>query len=204
MGKRFGAVALMAGVAAGGVGGAVFGVPLLSGAQEGTTATTAPAGDQPAKPAGGPLRQALTNLVERGTITQPQADAVQTEVRAVAEASGRPGPGHHPRRGHGMRVATLTAAAEALGMSEADLRTELRAGKTIAAVAGEKGVAVDTVVAAMVDAASARIDEAVAAGRIPEEKGAEMKAGLEERITRFVNEGGPRHRDGGAPPAGEA
>ncbi len=69
------------------------------------------------------------------------------------------GPG---RRHMGKKL--LEPAAEALGMSVADLATELRDGKTIAEVAEEKGVDKQVVIDAMV-------------------------ADSTERITKFVNEG---------------
>ena len=75
--------------------------------------------------------------------------------------------GSEHRRGPGRRHAAkmmLEPAAEALGMSVADLAVELRDGRTIAEVAEEKGVDKQTVIDAMV-------------------------ADSTERITRFVNEG---------------
>jgi len=51
--------------------------------------------------------------------------------------------------------AELDAAATAIGISTDALRTELEAGKTIAAVAGEHNVDVNTVIDAMVKAATA-------------------------------------------------
>jgi len=77
----------------------------------------------------------------------------------------------------------LDAAAEALGMTEDELRAELEAGKTIADVAGERGVDVDTVIDAIV---------------------ADATADIRERVTAMVNgeapAGGPRgagHHGGG-------
>jgi nucleotide-binding universal stress UspA family protein len=75
------------------------------------------------------------------------------------------GPGFH--RGPGPR---LTAAAEAIGISEDDLRAALESGKTIAQVAEEHGVAVDTVIDAIV---------------------AEATADIRERVTDMVNNGLP-------------
>jgi hypothetical protein len=79
---------------------------------------------------------------------------------------GRPDRHRHPRVRHALRI-ELDAAAQALGMEPSALRQELKDGKTIADVAKEKGVDVNTVIDAMV-------------------------APVKERITKFVNEGGRR------------
>jgi hypothetical protein len=79
------------------------------------------------------------------------------------------------------------AVANALGMTTDELRDALRDGKTIADVAREKNVDVQTVIDAMVGAATSAIDEAQAAGRLTEEQATRLKDGLEERITAIVN-----------------
>jgi len=60
----------------------------------------------------------------------------------------------------------ITAAAKALGMTEADLTTALQGGQTIADVASSKSVAVQTVIDAMVAAEKAEIQAQVDAGTI--------------------------------------
>ena len=85
-------------------------------------------------------------------------------------------------------------------MSVDELRTQLREGKTIAAVAQEKGVDVQKVIDAMVAAQSQRIDQAVKDGKLTAEQAAERKQNLAARVTRHVNEGKPQ-RPGGPPPA---
>jgi hypothetical protein len=72
---------------------------------------------------------------------------------------------HRPAVRHAVR-GELGAAAGALGMEPSALAQELKDGKTIAQVAQEKGVDVDTVIDAMV-------------------------APVKERITKFVNDGRP-------------
>jgi hypothetical protein len=117
------------------------------------------------------------------------AGAQTDDDRPPAEA-GRPG-GHRPE---------LDAAAQALNMSVEDLGSQLRDGKTLAQVAQERNVDVQTVIDAMVAEATARIDEKVQEGDLTAEEANERKANLEERITRLVNEGpqrcGPGHRRG--------
>lgn len=73
------------------------------------------------------------------------------------EGPGRPGMGHG---GRGVRIG-IDAAATTLGITNDELRTELESGKTIAEVASDKGVNVQTVIDAMVAAETAHITERV-------------------------------------------
>jgi polyhydroxyalkanoate synthesis regulator phasin len=108
------------------------------------------------------------------------------------------GPGFGPGGHHGFGLgAGLETAAEALGMSEDDLRTALDDGSTLADVAEAQGVAVDDLVAALVTEAEAHIDEAVADEKIDADRAEQLKADLTERITQHVNEGRPEGGPGG-------
>lgn len=92
----------------------------------------------------------------------------------------------------------LDKAAAVIGVSTDQLTTELKAGKTVAEVAGEHNVDVQKVIDALVADASAKIDQAVADGKLDSTQAADMKSHLVERITARVNgQGpGPRHRGG--------
>jgi uncharacterized protein YidB (DUF937 family) len=115
-----------------------------------------------------------------------------------ARGPGAPGgPG-----GHGGPL-SLEKAATALGISADDLRGRLRDGTTLAQVAQEQGVDVETLIAALVADATGRIDQAVADGKLTADQATERKANLTGRITKFVNEGRPARPEGGPPPNGE-
>ncbi|QDB79881.1 hypothetical protein FE251_11225 [Georgenia wutianyii] len=144
------------------------------------------------------LREALADLVEDGTLTQDAADA-------VAEALGeQDGPRDHGRGGGGGGGVSLDAAAEKLGLTAEELREELADGSTLADVAEEQGVGTAELVDALVAAATERLDEAVADGRLTQADADERAATLEEQITEAVEQGFAGHggpRDGG--PEGE-
>jgi hypothetical protein len=114
------------------------------------------------------------------------------------------GPDHfrHGPRGGPFMGAGLDAAATALGMDESALREALRGGKTIADVAKEKNVDLQTVIDALVDVANDKIDQAVADGRISSDRADEMKSHTKDMITAFVNGQMPSRPDGawGGPP----
>jgi hypothetical protein len=127
------------------------------------------------------IKEALSGLVTDKTLTQAQADKVASTLSeaGVGRGGGRGGPG-----GHG---ADLSAAATALGISEADLRTALESGKTLAQVAKDKNVSVDTLVAALVKAETARIEQDVTDGRLTQAQADERLADLTKRVTDRVN-----------------
>lgn len=158
-----------------GLGATVFG-PGSATAQESTTETTAD-GEQRS----GRLREALEPLVEDGTITAAQADAV-----ADLLASTFPGRhGHFIGRGPGL--ASFEAAAEVIGIENSELREALAEGATLAEVAEDNGVAVEVLIDGLVSALDAKLDELVADGRITEEQAAAIRENAPERIENFVN-----------------
>jgi lambda repressor-like predicted transcriptional regulator len=135
------------------------------------------------------IKDALSGLVDDGSISQEQADEVATTLDGA-------GFGWHG--GHGGWFG-LETAAETLGMTEDELRTALEAeGATLASIAEEKGVAVGTLVDALVTEKQERIAEAVEEG-MPQDVADERLADLEERVTEWVNathEDGPRDGHG--------
>ena len=130
------------------------------------------------------IKDALAGLVKDGTLTQAQADKVAGTLAASGPGAFGGGRGHH---GFGRPGVALTAAAKALGMSESDLFAQLRAGKSLAAVAKDKGVAVDKVVDALVAEAQQKIADAVKAGRITQAQADQRLKDLEARVTERVN-----------------
>jgi len=97
-------------------------------------------------------------------------------------------------RGGLIRGNVIGIAAGAIGVSKEDLGTELRAGKSIAEVASEHGVSLDTVKAAIVNDAKKKLDAAVAAGRIDQpaadERLQKLTAGLDALLNKKKTPGG--------------
>lgn len=157
------------------------------------------------------LKKALLARVDAqlkaGTITEEQATSMKERINAdsfalFGQLGGPRGGGHH-----GMG---LTTAASYLGMTEAELRTSLEAGKSLAEVAkATDGKGIDGLVAAIVATEKKQLAAAVAAGRLTEAQQAEMLADMEERVTAMVNgerpagmPGGPGGPNGGIGDAG--
>ncbi|SEP23277.1 hypothetical protein [Trujillonella endophytica] len=168
------------------LGGLAVAVPAL--ADDDTPSTSTPGAE-------GHIRDALADLVEDGTLTQEQAD----EVAATLSDAGLGGHGGH---GWGLHLG-LSTAAEALGMTEDELRTALQAdGASLATVAQAQGVPVEDLVAALVQAATDRIEQAVTDGDLTRAEADERLADLEERVTERVNSTEPGGMRGGHWPHG--
>ena len=216
MKKSVVAAGLTVGLLGGGAAGAILGSSGISGAQESSATATAESaprkGERPDHSAR--LGEILAPLVEDGTITQEQADKViETLLATRADGGERGGPGGHGggpggpggRGGRGGGPGGLggEAAAAALGISVDELRTELRDGRSLAQIAESEGVAVDSVIAAIVAERTEKIEERVTSGDMTRERADELLAELDERVTAMVNATPPARgeRRGGAPDA---
>ena len=189
-------VATAAALAVAGAGGAVAATQLGSPSEESKAVVDDAAAELGISPSrlSAALKNALKNRVDAavaaGELTEEQGRAATERIEAEdyplvfagPRGFGHHGPGHY---------ADLGAAATYLGLPEEQLRAEVRAGKTLADVAADRGKSVDGLVDALVAAHEERLDEAVAAGRITPEQRTAKRAGLEERVRAFVNgEGG--------------
>lgn len=208
--RRATAIGLTAGLLGGGAAGLLFAVPSLTSAASDTvtlqdstsdTATdtaddsTVVLGDGAQAPADAPdpgtrIRETLQSLVDDGTITAEQADAVAAHLAENMPRGGRGG-GMHGGRGF-----DGTVVADALGVTADELHTALEGGQSIADVAAAQGVDVQVVIDALVAEAQTRLADAVTDGRITQEEADSKLADLETRITERVNTAGPLMGDG--------
>jgi hypothetical protein len=92
----------------------------------------------------------------------------------------------------------LSAAAGYLGVTQAQLLTQLQSGKTLAQIANAtQGKSAAGLVDALVAAEKKELADAVAAGRLTQAQADAIGAGLKQRITDFVNGTAPRFGFGG-------
>ena len=94
------------------------------------------------------------------------------------------------------RPSPIAKAATALGMTEAELKTELQAGKSIADVAKAKNIDLDTVIAKLTAAFKAHLDEEVASGKHTQAEADAKLAEFKTRVTEMVNAPGLPMRGG--------
>lgn len=124
--------------------------------------------------------EAMDELVKEGTITQEQADKIKAKLKSKMGDRGRDG-------FRGLIRAGLEETAKSIGITEEQLKAELKAGKSIAEVAQAHGVDPQKVINDLVAAANTKIDEAVASGKLPADRASKLKQSLNEHITKLVN-----------------
>jgi hypothetical protein len=130
----------------------------------------------------------LSGLVAKGTITQAQADAIIAAHTAAEAARDALRPPKGPKDGKGGLDAKLAVVASTLGIDSATVMTRIKAGETLAAIAGAKTPAL---IAALVADETKRIDAAVTAGKLTAAQATQMKAGLVAHVTEEVNSPAP-------------
>jgi spermidine/putrescine-binding protein len=109
--------------------------------------------------------------------------SAQTATTQAANPSANTG---HPflRK---VRHAEYKVAADTIGVNPAELRADLKGGRSVADVATTKGVSVDTVVNAVVNDATTKIDQAVTNGKLSQDQATKLEANLPAIFTRVVN-----------------
>ena len=145
--------------------------------------------------------------VKAGTLTKQQGDAIKARVKqsgGLPLLGGAPGFRHGPGFGGpgGDHMATLTAAATYLGLTQAQLRTQLESGKTLAQIAKAQNKTVAGLKQAMLSAAKKDLDADVTAGRITKAQEAQILADMSTRLDDMIQNGAPKfdgrpHFDGG-------
>ncbi len=173
----------------------------------------------------------LDQAVKDGRLTQKQADAIKARRkqsgRVLGGGPGPGGPGMHrfggpggpggpgalgvpggpggPGPGFRGRGRVLGPVgldlAKALGLTRAQLRDQLRAGKSIADVAKAKGKSLDDVRSAVKADAKTKADKAVADGDLTRKQAGELLSLLDDRLGHLGEAGGtlPRMHRRGAP-----
>ena len=132
-----------------------------------------------------------------GRITKAQADELKKRIEAgqgvLGPGFGRGpgGPGFGGPGGPGFALPAIAnevaAAAKYLGLSEADLRTKLRDGQSLADVAKAQSKDVEGLKTAILDAAKADLDKAVADKKLTQSQADDIYNGLKSHIDDVVN-----------------
>jgi len=130
--------------------------------------------------AGQDMAGVLAGLVTKGTITQAQADAITAALTAAHNAAKPPM--------NAKQSARETLVATTIGIDVATLETRLRAGDSLATIAGSKTAVLIT---ALVADETIRIDAAVAAGKLTVAQATTAKSKLTDSVTAAVNHKGP-------------
>jgi hypothetical protein len=146
----------------------------------------------------------LDAAVDAGDLTAAQEATMLADLKAhVDDIVNRVGPGPVGPGGPGHHGPfDLTAVTDYLGLTPAQLRTQLDSGKSLADVAKAQGKTVSGLEDAIVAAATKQLDADVAAGRLTAAQEAALLAELESHVDEMVNRTGPPPRVGGLAGAG--
>jgi hypothetical protein len=133
--------------------------------------------------------------VAAGKITKAQGDAMKQR----SAQGGLPffGAGHHRGfGGPGRGPISIDAAAGYLGLTEAQLHTQLESGKTLAQIAKDKGKSVEGLEKAITDSMKTKLDAAVKAGTITQAQADAMLKQATARVADMVNGTFPKRGEG--------
>ncbi len=141
----------------------------------------------------------LKKAVDSGAITQAQADKISAALQAgntfffgghgprTPGAPGGPaGPGHRGPFFGGINDA-VGSVATFLGVTPAQLRTELEGGKSLADVATAHGKTRDELKAHLTTQANTRLDKAVADGKLTQAQADQLKSTLSSHLDQIID-----------------
>ena len=154
--------------------------------------------------------EVLDKAVEEGNLTQEQADRMRERadegfgpgMMGGGFGRGMMGRGMMGRSlGWGMmgdsEASLIGMAADKLGMTVDELQTQLKDGKTVAELAKEKGVDLQTIVDAFVAARQEALSQAVTDGKITQEQADQMLENMRDMIEDHLNGEMPMFGPGG-------
>jgi Arc/MetJ-type ribon-helix-helix transcriptional regulator len=152
--------------------------------------------------------------LKEGKITEAEADELKARIQSgelppffgpglfFGHRFGHEGPGFHggPPFLFGEK---LSAAADYLGLTEAELRTKLNGGQTLAQIAQAQGKSVDGLKQAILADAKKKLDQLVEDGELTQAEADAMYERLESHVDYLVEHGMFRFRDRAGEPPGE-
>ena len=172
-------------IAASTLGGAAAGATLLAPVMAVALDDTTPAEEsETVRPEFGErIADALQPLVDDGTLTDAEVDAVVDALEEARPEDGGRGQGQHGPRG----PRGAGAIADILGLEGSEIRDALQGGSTIADLAAKQGVAIVDVVVVLVAQTEERVAAGLDSGRIDQEKADEILANAEQHAEDLVN-----------------
>jgi hypothetical protein len=139
--------------------------------------------------------------VAAGRLTKEQGEEAKKRIASgtglalpgLRGRGGGPGFGHGPgggpgRPGFGFGPGmSLSAAAKFLGLSDDELRTQLRDGKSLADVAKAKGTSTGDLKTAMKTAITSELDQAVKDNRLTADQRTKILADIDQRLDDLIS-----------------
>ena len=133
--------------------------------------------------------------VKAGKLTQAQGDALKQRLEQgqlpFFGVGPRLAPGLRHGFGFGFGFAGLRSVADAaasyLGLTQADLLTQLASGKSLAQIASDNGKTVDGLKTAITDASQSKLNAAVKAGDLTQTQADAIQKKLTDNLDAIVN-----------------
>jgi hypothetical protein len=135
-------------------------------------------------------------LLADGKITKEQADAAKERINSGDAPllffgprfrGGGPGPGPGFGFHHHFGGDLLGAAADYVGLTEAQLHEQLRAGKSLAQIAKDNGKSTEGLKQALHEAVKNDLADAVKAGRVTQAQADELLDRFDQRVDDLIN-----------------
>ena len=144
----------------------------------------------------GQMTQRLDESVKAGKMTSDKAEKIKANMeKHIDDIVNGKGPA-----GHGKMKAHAPFADDKLlsflGIDKETLMSEFKAGKTLAAIAGERGISQEQLKTFILGQMTQRLDEGVKTGKIDADKAEKMKAGMADRVNDMINGQGPKFHRG--------
>ncbi len=147
----------------------------------------------------GALVTALALAVAVPAFAAPR-DTPTTSTGVICPGGGYGGgPGVGGMRGLGAGGRMSAAIADLLGMQPADLQAARQAGRSLAEIATDQGISADTLINGLLKTRKAALADAVAGGRITQERADLMLQNMSDRIADRIDDtevGPPADRGG--------
>jgi hypothetical protein len=157
---------------------------------------------------------AINNAVSSGKLTSSQASTIESHLtQMITDFVNRtpPPPGSGPGPMGSGQEAALKAAATAIGITPAELRSDIAGGQSIAQVASAHSVATSTVESAVDTALDSAISSLQQAGKLTSAQASQLTSEVPQRVSEWVSETfpgwpfgpfGPSFMRGGPGPGG--
>lgn len=127
------------------------------------------------------MTERLNEDVKAGRIPEAQAATMKAGLEKHVDAMIH---GHHPMHPALFDDARLLSL---LNLDKASFMNELRAGKSLAAIAQERNVSEQALKQTLLEEMTQHLEQAVKDGRMPAEKAEKIKAHMEERVSGLIN-----------------
>ncbi|MCL5264020.1 MAG: hypothetical protein M1343_02290 [Chloroflexi bacterium] len=138
-------------------------------------------------------KDVVQDAVKSGKMTQSQADRINDRIdKGGLPFFQRPGwAGHRPKDKEWMHrgpfIRSQNDIAGFLGIQPADLRKELRQGKSLAQVAADHGKSRDDLKTFIVNDAKSKLDKAVTDGKLTQDKENAILKRLQDNLDKMID-----------------